>query len=378
MDSHESRFARDARDFTAHRDAFNIQRCLAVARTQTGKSFGAQVSDIIRLGRADGKLLPAEYYYFRLYDDATYPFEEKRRFLSERIHPAIIKHCCDPDWRAVADDKFLTYSLLQSWGVPVPETQAAYLETGRRFGRVPTLSTTNELTEFLSSAARYPLFVKPLGGIFSLGSCRIDGRDGGTLCLAGTERVSMEAFATQLDRDRGYLFQSVLRPHNELLKYGDAISTVRVILIIENGASEILHTIWKIPGAGNVADNFWRKGNMLAAVDTGSGIIQRVVRGDGPTLEELVDHPDSGARLVGETLPHWKRVIDLVTDNARVFAPIRFQSWDVALCDDGPVVVEVNAGSAFNLSQLAKGEGFLTDRYRDFLLSCGVKLKTRH
>lgn len=378
MESQETRFAQDAQNFVSHREELNIQQCLMAAREQTGKSYGAQVRDIIRLSRANGKLQPADYYYFRLYDDATYPFEEKRRFLSERIHPAIIERCSDPQWRLLADDKFLTYGLLESCGTPVPETQAVYGGGGRRFGRVPTLSTTDELSRFLKGPARYPLFAKPLAGIFSLGACRIETREDETLCLTGGERIAVDEFVGQLDGEQGYLLQTVLRPHATLRKYGDIASTVRVILIIDNDAPEILHTIWKIPGAGNIADNFWREGNMLAAVDSTSGVIQRVVRGDGPNMEEIGDHPDTGARLLGEALPDWRRLMDLVTENAGVFRPIRFQSWDVALCEDGPVVVEVNAGSAFNLSQLAKGEGFLTDRYSDFLVSCGYKLKTRH
>ena len=39
-------------------------------------------------------------------------------------------------------------------------------------------------------------------------------------------------------------------------------------------------------------------------------------------------------------------------------------------------MVEVNAGSAFNLSQLATGRGILTDRFRAFLESCGYLDKT--
>ena len=54
-----------------------------------------------------------------------------------------------------------------------------------------------------------------------------------------------------------------------------------------------------------------------------------------------------------------------------VFDKLRYQSWDIAICPDGPMVVEVNAGSAFNLSQLAAGRGILTDRFRAFLERCG-------
>ena len=373
--SSETRFARD---YAARHRGLNIQQCVAAARAETGKSLSAQIKDIVRLARGDGKLKPYEYYYYRLYDDAAYSFEEKRRFLSGAVHPGVIQQCCDTHWWAAVDDKFLAYSLLESLGVPVPETQAVFAHDARRFGRLPRLSSADELTHFLKGRARYPLFVKSLDGLGSLGACRIEAREGDTLQLNGGERLAVDGFAAQLGCDKAYLLQSVLTPHKALRKYGDTASTVRVIVIIDNGTPEILHTIWKIPAGGNVADNAWRKGNMLAAVDADSGVIRRVVRGAGPKMEELASHPESGAPLVGDTLPDWQRLLDLVKGNAGVFAPIRYQSWDIALCDDGPVAVEVNTGSAFNVSQLAKGEGFLTDRYRTFLLSCGYKLKTRH
>jgi hypothetical protein len=60
---------------------------------------------------------------------------------------------------------------------------------------------------------------------------------------------------------------------------------------------------------------------------------------------------------------------------ARIFAPLRFQSWDIALTESGPVVVEVNPGSSFVLSQIASGNGFLTDEFLEFLLETGCKTK---
>ena len=40
---------------------------------------------------------------------------------------------------------------------------------------------------------------------------------------------------------------------------------------------------------------------------------------------------------------------------------------DVAILADGPTVIEVNTGGAFNLPQLASGRGFLCDTVLDFL-----------
>jgi 2-phospho-L-lactate transferase/gluconeogenesis factor (CofD/UPF0052 family) len=66
----------------------------------------------------------------------------------------------------------------------------------------------------------------------------------------------------------------VLLPHPALQGITSGTPTVRVIVILEDGRPEILHTIWKIPAAGNVADNFWRPGNLLADIDAATGTVQ--------------------------------------------------------------------------------------------------------
>ena len=75
----------------------------------------------------------------------------------------------------------------------------------------------------------------------------------------------------------------------------------------------------------------------------------------------------SGHRLVNETIPSWERVVDLVRDVSAVFAPVRYQSMDIAILADGPSVIEVNTGGAFSLPQLAAGRGFLSDAVLEFL-----------
>lgn len=366
---------RFAQDVTSYRKKLDIRECILLAQKAAGKNFAAQVGDIFRLTRSDGKLQAQDYYTYGLYDDRAHSFADKRRFLSDRIHYKIIQRCCDPHWWAAADDKFLAYTLLEGCGAPTPDTRAIYCNSPRNFGLVPTLATEAALTDFLKSNGNEPLFAKPLAGVGSFGAYLIEGCSDGEITLFGGETMAPDAFARMLDAEQGYLFQSVLRPHPELVKFGEVASTVRVILIMENGRPEILHTVWKIPAEGNFADNFWREGNLLGAVNIDTGAVERVVRGVGPWQEEIVDHPDTHARILGATLPDWRKLIDLCLDSAAIFGPIRYQSWDIALCPEGPVIVEVNTGSSFSLSQVARGEGFLTERFGAFLTGCGYKLK---
>lgn len=364
---------RFAQDLSGHKAKIDLGRCMSMARDASGKSFGAQVWDIYRLGRAAGKLTAQDYYYYRLYDDARFAWNEKVRFLSEGVHQSVIRACCDQHYWAVADDKFIADSFLAANGFPVPQTQAVYDRSGRSFGRTRHLDSEEGLTRFLAAEAAYPLFAKPIGGIGSFGALRIRGFLDGRIVMDGDASMSVADVTAQFGGN-GYLFQSLLRPHPALADATEAVSTVRAILIVTGDGPRLLHTIWKIPARGNIADNFWRAGNMLAAVEPDTGIVRRAVRGVGPQQEELTRVPGGDAPLAGRAMPDWPRLIETCMEGARLYHATRYQSWDVALTDRGPVVVEVNTGSAFNLAQLAWGRGFLTDEFAEFLRGCGVKI----
>ena len=142
-------------------------------------------------------------------------------------------------------------------------------------------------------------------------------------------------------------------------------------MVIQNSdGPQILHAIWKVPAGENRADNFWRSGNLLAYLDAADGRIHRVVRGVGPEQELLSDHPDSGRLMVGEHLPDWRLATELCLQASSFLPELRWQAWDVALCDRGPVLLEMNIGGDFNLPQVASGQGMMSDRFRAFLDEC--------
>jgi len=364
-------------DYAMAKPRLDILRCMHEVRARAGKPYRAQLGEILRLALGDGRISAQDYFYYRLYDDARISPDEKRRFISDNLYDPVTRKCCDPKYWATAGDKLVAYTILAACGAPVPETQAIFCLSGRNCGSARTLRSVEGLAQFLQSDARFPIFAKPIAGVGSFGACRIEAARDGELFLDGGRALPIEHFAAQLDSQGGYLLQTMLRPHAELQQVGDTVSTIRVIVIFEAGKPQILYTIWKIPAAGNIADNFWREGNMLADVDIETGEVRRAMRGIGLSTEELGQHPDSNGMIVGRTLPHWQELRSLCLDFAPIFVALRFQSWDVALCPQGPVIVEVNNGSAFTLPQLATGRGMLSDRFRSFLSSCGYKLRRK-
>jgi hypothetical protein len=163
----------------------------------------------------------------------------------------------------------------------------------------------------------------------------------------------------------------MLRPHPELAALcGPRLSTVRLIVLLEQGEPALFRALWKIPVGDNPADNFWRPGNLLAGLDAESGRVVRVIQGTGADQAELERHPDTEQPLIGVRLPDWAPLVALSLKAARAFPGLRMQAWDIALTERGPVLVEVNIGGDFNLPQLAHGRGLMDERFQAFVDRC--------
>jgi hypothetical protein len=346
------------------------------AAARQGQLGIAHSREIWRLFRGIGKLTPAEYYYYRLYDPALSQ-EEKDRFLGKMAQYAMHQACNDAGWLAVAHDKLLFDAVMRGNGLPVPRITALYSPEGRAIAG-HCMSDASALERYLGDPENYPCFAKPLDGIFSVGAldmtrtadAHVELGNGSSLATSDIVRYIVELGGN------GYLFQDRLRPHPVLMRaFGPTLACLRLLVLLEPAGPTVVSAVSKIPLAGSMADNFWRAGNMVAAVDLDSGSLARAVSGTGEDRRQHEHHPETGVRIEGMALPDWPDVLDLCRRAARVFAGIRNQSWDIALTDAGPVLMELNYGGDFNLHQLAHGKGLLTEMFAEHLRRFGYKWK---
>jgi len=349
----------------------NIAECMAFASRHAGKSYLSMVREIFLLGRGFGKLSPEDYFYFRLYDDKKYDYAEKQRFLSDKRHTYVANKCNDVKWWAMADDKLIANIILK--GYPLPDLEAVFSARPRN-GGVSVMHSAQEIEHFLMNGARYPLFAKPIYGVQSRGAWSIDAADKPARAVIthdGPKSVAEFAAMIAGSPGDGYLFQRRLDLHPDLAAIcGNNLSTVRLVLIQPDKAPEIIHALWKVRTSVNVADNFWRAGNMLAQLDIDSGRILRLVQGVGPAQVELENHPETGKRLLGAVMSDWEKMKALAIECSQIFPKLRYITWDIAPTPSGPVIVEVNPGGAFTLPQVAEGKGILDDGFRAFLRFC--------
>ncbi|MEN0066672.1 MAG: sugar-transfer associated ATP-grasp domain-containing protein [Myxococcota bacterium] len=354
---------------------FDLSRSMILARDTRGKGLLAQVRDIASLMWSRRRITAEEYYRYQLYDDRRYDAEARGRFVGDACHLPLIRHTCDIRLWAIADDKIVAHTLLQALGAPVPQIYAL-IHPLRIVPQAPTLRNAEEVAGFLRDGATYPFFAKPVSGVRSEGIHLVRDFDSAADTVEfqdGTTEPVVE-FAERLwktegqSKGDGVLLQEVLVPHPELARLtGPAISGFRVLVVINDEGPKVIGAMWKVIGGDAIADNTWRPDALLAAIDLDSGKVTRAVQAQGTPGEEVTHHPVTGEALVGAQIPHWSDVISLCETYAPMATKVRFQGWDIAICEGGPVVIEVNTGSSFQLTQLATGEGIATPEFDQFV-----------
>ncbi len=337
-----------------------------------GKRFTTMMREVLALRRGAGRLSMAEYFYYRLWDSGL-SLDEKRQFVGKGVQTAMHLACNDHGWYGVTQDKLLFHAMALGAGLPVPELLAVVHPTRSQPG-VPSLSSAEAAVSMLRDPAAYPFFAKPIDGIYSLGAISAEHLDaGGRVHLVGGEhRLLTELVAELGATDSGRLIQRCLASDAGVAqRFGNRLWSVRIFVLLTEYGPQITRAVCKIPAPGNPADNFWRSGNMIAAVDLSTGMIARVVRNTGQEMEVDFDHPETGHPIVGAEVAGWQDVRELTERAALMFPGVRTQSWDVALTDRGPVLLEVNWGGDLNLAQLAYGRGTLDEDYATHLRTNG-------
>ena len=341
------------------------------ASAQSGRPLQQILKEIHQGERWPGKMSALDYLSHGLYElDKS----QRKEFISDHIHWPIHDICNDPEWSEKTTDKSRCTQILLDSGIETIPVLALANAAEVDQGPTRSIQSSDDLRDFLS-ASSFPLFAKPNRLLGSFGAFRIEAWDGERATLSSGEQSSADAVLNEVMAGIPYVLQAVVKNHDQLREFASGLATVRAVNLVEEQTVRMARAVLKIPVAGQIADNAWREGNLVANVDPETGVITRVISGSGPDLVEYVEHPETGDPLVGMSIPLWSELRELNERTARVFGALPFQSQDIALTNDGPVVVEVNSGASFALPQIASGTGMLTQENRRFFEAAGVNFR---
>lgn len=339
---------------------------------ETGTSPLKLMRDYSGLAFGPGRISFRDYTNLRLFDDTRCAGADKKTFVGARRNRDIAvavnyRH----DWFGMFSNKLASIAYLSTFGLPTIPSAAIYVEN-LATAAPNLLRSSTELAAFLRRDEVYPLFGKPAEGFQSLGSAGLAGYSGADDRIERTdgERISVDAFVADVVTyyHQGYLLQPMMSPHSDVaVMCGARLATCRMLTLATEDGPKLHRAVWKIPAAGNAADNYWRPGNILARIDLASGCIEAAMTGAGFDLQDVTHHPETGASLIGARVPNWEAMQTTAVEGARLMHQMPMIGWDMASGPDGPLIVEMNQMPDLFLHQLADARGVLEPEFLAFM-----------
>jgi hypothetical protein len=280
-------------------------------------------------------------------------------------------------------NKWLFYRLLDGFGLPIPRTYGLYEPVhGITWDGERRLRTTEEVLAELHRLRPDGVVFKPCGGQQGRGLLildRIDYEADRAVARTGQEMSLSDAVAgvdpAGMGAYPGYVLQEPVENHPAVADLAPwTANTLRIVTLVDlHGVAHVLGASATLGSKGSMASN-WHAGGVGVSIDVHSGLMGRGLLADGPRWVE--EHPDTGARFTGRTVPDWEAAVDACLRGALLFPGVRSFGWDVVISPAGPVILEANDGWDLRALQM-HGRGLLGDeRARGLLEAAGAPLPT--
>jgi hypothetical protein len=195
------------------------------------------------------------------------------------------------------------------------------------------------------------LFSKPVGQGCGVGAAlwRYDVNHDCFFNAATGQKFSSQAlldYLCVLSRSGPVVIQQRLKNHAALSPLTNgALSTLRLATCIPPfGSIDLLPPVIRMPAGRLVVDNFDR-GGLAAPIDFATGTIcgSALQKDTCLGVISIDKHPDSGQEFKGFPIPMWTDVVNLARRAHETFRSLHFIGWDIAILQNGPVLVEGNA-----------------------------------
>lgn len=168
------------------------------------------------------------------------------------------------------------------------------------------------------------------------------------------------------------LIEGFFKQHPDMQKFSlKSVNTIRVGTIVsydnvpgvENGKVNIVYAGLRMGCGEKYVDNL-HSGGIMTDIDLDTGVIVT----DGVDFDNNVytEHPDTGAKIKGFKIPYFDKLKEMIEEAAAGIEG--YYGWDVAIGENGPVIIEVNTNAGPTALQapyvpLKKGMRYRIEKY---------------
>lgn len=246
---------------------------------------------------------------------------------------------------SLARNKYLSHLILEKAGIPTPEL-IAYYNPENTVADADVAVDYKTLATILKNKKISTFVLKPA----------VDGAHGqGVVICRELTETDGELYLKKYDGEQiplrdclkaePLLLEKVVIQTAQMASFNpSSVNTVRVMTALyPNQEVKVIATFLKIGRSGSDIDNAGGGGNVDAACRIENGELYNVMQFDSWKKHEYIDsHPDTGVTLVGVKIDDWKSIIEKVKDFQGRIPLLKAIGWDIAVTENGPVVIEIN------------------------------------
>lgn len=199
-----------------------------------------------------------------------------------------------------------------------------------------------------ADAARFADFMADLDVIISKPSDATCGQ--GIRKLSKSDYESLEGMYQDLvDSGSGLIEECIVQHDNIAAIYPHSVNTYRIVTVLTDGVPHVVYAFIRIGNGGRFVDNI-NSGGMAAPINVETGVIEYPAFDKDSIYYDT--HPATGCKIQGYALPYWKESVELALKAAVVVPQIGYVGWDVAVTENGPLIIEGNHFPGHDILQM--------------------------
>lgn len=174
-----------------------------------------------------------------------------------------------------------------------------------------------------------------------------------------------------------FIFQETVCPHHDLIKINpDCLSSLRIDTFLNSdGSADVISAFLRYGTNGSIVDNTSSGGGQVG-INLETGLLDKygyATLSDGKGMVHEF-HPDTKIEFEGYGIPFFKESLELVKEAAVGIPGLRLVGWDVAVLENGPVLIEGNHDYDMTGTDLALGGCFKSPVFRNILIEAGIRV----
>ena len=314
-------------------------------RDKERKSFLQQIKELYLLAKAI-KYWPHNYFKYDGYKQNK-SLDEVKLYSTGLLFGGFRKdHLNDGRYTVFADDKFLFHKLMADADIPTAKLINVISNNAFKNEYVGLNSLNAEV--ILDAITADAIVIKPV-----IDSCQGAGVNVINVNVNAIKKFAMSGKtynSTELlkklfsEYSGSYLIEEKIQQHsfNQRL-YSEAVNTIRVDSLLAKSGEVIINSAYlRIGRNGRKVDNWsGKQGGIGVNVNIQNGALSS--QGIDYSKNLYSEHPNTNLSFSGLVVPYWKEVINIVKEAALQLPNLRSLGWDIALTEDGPLILEVNA-----------------------------------